>query len=125
MSRIEIRDIPKRDSDVTRFKYIKRETEPEKGTQAELMQKFKSAHDALWDGGALVPTTAFDELDKLIFCKIWDERWRDNDPKSIGKPFDFQTIYYAGDKDASKAKTELGKRVNALYEQGRKKTGSL
>ncbi len=121
VSRIEIRDIPKRDGDVKRFKYVKGETEPEKGTQAELVQKFKSAHDALWGGGALAPTTAFDELDKLIFCKIWDERWRDNNPKSKGKPFDFQTIYYAGDKDASKAKTELEKRIRALYEQGRKK----
>lgn len=84
VARISISDIPKRDGEVKRFKYIKGVNEPPKGTQSELIQKFKSAHDALWGGGALAPTTAFDELDKLIFCKIWDERWRDNDPKAKG-----------------------------------------
>ena len=88
------------------------------------MQKFKSAHDALWGGGALAPTTAFDELDKLIFCKIWDEKWKDNSPQTKGEPFDFQIISYPEDQDDkqnTKAKTELEKRIRKLYEQGRKK----
>ena len=42
----------------------------------ELTRKFKQAHDALWAGGKRNPAEAFDELDKLIFCKIWDERMR-------------------------------------------------
>lgn len=116
-----ISDIPKRNGEVKRYKYTKGRHEPVEGTQAELIQKFKSAHDALWGGGALAPTTAFDELDKLIFCKIWDERWRDNDPKSKGQPFDFQIINYPEDEDNKKAKQELEKRVRVLYEHGRKK----
>ena len=91
------------------------------GSQEELKQKFKSAHDALWGGGALAPTTAFDELDKLIFCKIWDERWLENDPTSKGKPFKFQIISYPDDENNVKAKKELESRVRELYEQGRKK----
>ncbi len=121
VSRISISDIPKRDGEVKRFKYIKGVNEPPKGTQSELIQKFKSAHDALWGGGALAPTTAFDELDKLIFCKIWDERWRDNDPKSKGQPFNFQIIHYPEDQQNNKAKVELEKRIRDLYEHGRKK----
>lgn len=124
VERISISDIPKRDGEVKKFKYIKGSIEPVKGTQGELIQKFKSAHDALWGGGALAPTTAFDELDKLIFCKIWDERWQDNDPKSKGEPFAFQIIYYpedAEDKLNTKAKIELEKRVRDLYEHGRRK----
>lgn len=124
VERISISDIPQRDGKVKRFKYTKGDVEPEKGTQGDLIQKFKSAHDALWGGGALAPTTAFDELDKLIFCKIWDERWRDNNPKTKGEAFDFQVIYYPEDKEDKsnlKAKTELEKRVRSLYEQGRKK----
>lgn len=124
VERISISDIPKRDGEVKKFKYIKGSVEPVKGTQGELIQKFKSAHDALWGGGALAPTTAFDELDKLIFCKIWDERWQDNDPKSKGEPFAFQIIYYpedAEDKLNTKAKIELEKRVRDLYEHGRRK----
>lgn len=121
VARISISDIPKRDGEVKRFKYIKGVNEPPKGTQSELIQKFKSAHDALWGGGALAPTTAFNELDKLIFCKIWDERWRDNDPKSKGQPFNFQIIHYPEDQQNNKAKVELEKRIRDLYEHGRKK----
>ena len=121
VARISISDIPKRDGEVKRFKYIKGVNEPPKGTQSELIQKFKSAHDAVWGGGALAPTTAFDELDKLIFCKIWDERWRDNDPKSKGQPFNFQIIHYPEDQQNNKAKVELEKRIRDLYEHGRKK----
>lgn len=124
VERISISDIPKKDRKVERFKYVKGGREPQPGTKAELMQKFKSAHDALWGGGALAPTTAFDELDKLIFCKIWDEKWKENDPKSKGEPFAFQIISYLedhDDKQNTKAKTELEKRVRQLYEQGRKK----
>ena len=124
VERISISDIPKKDGKVDRFKYVKGGREPQPGTKAELMQKFKSAHDALWGGGALAPTTAFDELDKLIFCKIWDEKWKENDPKSKGEPFAFQIISYPEDHDDKqniKAKTELEKRVRQLYEQGRKK----
>lgn len=123
VERISISDIPKRDGEVKRFKYIKGNVNPQRGTQGELILKFKSAHDALWGGGALAPTTAFDELDKLIFCKIWDERWQENDPKSKGEPFAFQIIYYPEDKEDKlniKAKTELEKRVRNLYEHGRK-----
>ena len=124
IERISISDIPKRAGKVERYKYVKGAKEPQAGTQAELRQKFKSAHDALWGGGALAPTTAFDELDKLIFCKIWDEKWRDNTPKTKGEPFAFQIISYPEDKDDKqnlKAKTELEKRVRELYEHGRKK----
>ncbi|WP_288318251.1 restriction endonuclease subunit M [Xylanibacter caecicola] len=124
VERISITDIPKRLGKVNRYKYVKGAKEPQAGTQAELRQKFKSAHDALWGGGALAPTTAFDELDKLIFCKIWDEKWRDNAPKTKGEPFAFQIISYPEDKDDKhnlKAKTELEKRVRELYEHGRKK----
>ena len=56
--------------------------------QSELTRRFKQAHEALWAGGQLNPSEAFDELDKLIFCKIWDER----KPRKVGEPYDFQII---------------------------------
>lgn len=124
IERISISDIPKLHGSVNRYKYIKGEVEPQEGSKAELILKFKSAHDALWGGGALAPTTAFDELDKLIFCKIWDEKWKDNNPKTKGEPFDFQIISYPEDREDRqnlKAKSELEKRIRNLYAQGRKK----
>ena len=78
----------------------------------ELTRKFKQAHDALWAGGKRNPVEAFDELDKLIFCKIWDERA----PRKPGEPYDFQV--FKGDKDKG---GDLKKRIQAIYEQGRAK----
>ena len=91
--------------------------------QAELTRRFKQAHEALWAGGQLNPSEAFDELDKLIFCKIWDER----KPRRMGEPYDFQIITVSKEVEKSEAKRRLiendnlYKRVMALYEEGRKK----
>ncbi len=91
--------------------------------QSELTRRFKQAHEALWAGGKLNPSEAFDELDKLIFCKIWDER----KPRRMGEPYDFQIITVPKDVESSEAKRRLMendnlyKRVMALYEEGRKK----
>ncbi|MDX8357561.1 restriction endonuclease subunit M [Sphingopyxis terrae] len=78
--------------------------------ETDLTRKFKQAHDALWAGGKRNPAEAFDELDKLIFCKIWDER-ADRKP---GEPYDFQV--FKSDKDKG---DDLKKRIQAIYEQGR------
>jgi len=94
--------------------------------ESELTKRFKQAHNALWAGGELNPSSAFDELDKLIFCKIWDER----KPRKEGKPYDFQIFSENIPKDATdiekqaieeKISKELFKRINDLYEEGRKK----
>lgn len=76
----------------------------------ELTRKFKQAHDALWAGGKRNPAEAFDELDKLIFCKIWDERA----PRRPGEPYDFQV--FKNDKDG-----DLKKRIHTIYQKGRDK----
>lgn len=91
--------------------------------QSELTRRFKQAHEALWAGGQLNPSEAFDELDKLIFCKIWDER----KPRRMGEPYDFQIITIPKEVEKSETKRRhiendnLYKRVIALYEEGRKK----
>lgn len=101
-----------------------------------LTTRFKQAHDALWAGGQLNPSEAFDELDKLIFCKIWDERKY----RQIGDPYDFQII--TAHKDEVRSWETLGndelrrairdlenkrllERVTELYEEGRKKDAEV
>jgi len=79
-------------------------------SESELTKIFVQAHQALWGGGQRNPSVAFDELDKLIFCKIWDEKH----PRKIGEPYDFQLF-----RDENPA--DLLKRVKELYEQGRKR----
>lgn len=95
--------------------------------QSELTRRFKQAHEALWAGGQLNPSEAFDELDKLIFCKIWDER----KPRKVGEPYDFQiiTVSKTEEKDEHKRRLiendNLFKRVNSLYEEGRKRDAEV
>lgn len=91
--------------------------------EAELTNRFKQAHQALWGGGELNPSEAFDELDKLIFCKIFDEKKKRDD----GEPYDFQIIKVepkSRDKrDIEKADKEtsenLLRRLVSLYEEGK------
>ena len=95
--------------------------------QSELTRRFKQAHEALWAGGQLNPSEAFDELDKLIFCKIWDER----KARNIGEPYDFQiiTVPKTEEKDERKRRLiendNLYNRVKALYEEGRKRDAEV
>jgi type I restriction enzyme M protein len=82
-------------------------------TENELTRVFKQAHDALWAGGELNPSQAFDELDKLIFCKVWDEK---NTRK--GQPYTFQ-IVSEYPEDEAKNLAALKKRITDLYEKGK------
>lgn len=101
-----------------------------------LTARFKQAHDALWAGGQLNPSEAFDELDKLIFCKIWDERKY----RKAGEPYDFQiiTAHKEEVKNWEKLSNDelrrairdlenkrLAERVTVLYEEGRKKDAEV
>ena len=76
----------------------------------ELKKVFANAHQALWAGGKRNPSEAFDELDKIIFCKIWDERAT----RKRGVPYDMQL--FKGENPA-----RLLERVNNIYKKGEEK----
>ena len=86
----------------------------EEVNQDELTRRFQQAHQALWGGGELNPSEAFDELDKLIFCKLWDERKL----RKPGEPYDFQIFT---EETREKTEKNLLERLKKLYEEGRKK----
>lgn len=126
-TREEVTDIPIYGSDkVAPYKFVKNAEKFNENNdkqrffdlqiveEKQLTDRFKLAHNALWAGGELNPSEAFDELDKLIFCKIWDER----KPRKAGEPYDFQVI---ADKTSEKTNQALFNRICALYEEGRKK----
>lgn len=79
-------------------------------SEDELTKIFGKAHQALWAGGKRDPSEAFDELDKIIFCKIRDERAL----RKKGTPYDMQL--FKGEKPA-----KLLERVKAIYKEGEKK----
>lgn len=134
-SRIEIPDIPQFGIDkLAKYKYVKGgisqiDTEIESNniicdpdsnitqkffelqvvSESELTKIFIQSHQALWGGGQRNPSVAFDELDKLIFCKIWDEKH----PRKNGEPYDFQIFR---DEDPE----DLLDRVKKIYAVGEK-----
>lgn len=122
--RITIPDVPQFGvTELARFKFAKDGGTTKTGqklfpletvTQDELTRRFEQAHQALWGGGELNPSEAFDELDKLIFCKLWDERKL----RKAGEPYDFQ-IFTEDTKE--KTERELLERLKKLYQEGRKK----
>lgn len=78
-ARISIPDIPQFGvTTLAKFKYAKdggevngqKLFELEIVSEDDLTRRFKQAHDALWGGGELNPSMAFDELDKLIFVRF-------------------------------------------------------
>ncbi|MEM9416779.1 MAG: N-6 DNA methylase [Bacteroidota bacterium] len=81
-------------------------------SEEELTRRFRMAHQSLWAGGELNPSEAFDELDKLIFCKIWDERHSRNP----GDPYQFQIFKESTEEETTQ---ELYKRILALYAEGK------
>ncbi len=106
-------DLPRPGKGVSRAKYVKGGVggfELKTVEENELTRIFKQAHDALWAGGKRNPAEAFDELDKLIFCKIWDERVK----RKNGDPYDFQV--FSDDKG-----DDLKSRIHSLYVKGREK----
>ena len=78
-------------------------------SESELTKIFIQSHQALWGGGQRNPSVAFDELDKLIFCKIWDEKH----PRKTGEPYEFQ-IFRGEDPE------DLLKRIKKIYAVGEK-----
>ena len=120
---LSISDVPQYGvSKLAKFKYARgggsdngqKLFELEAVTEDELTRRFKQAHNALWGGGELNPSEAFDELGKLIFCKIWDEQ----KPRIQGTAYDFQISRESTDEET---KQELKNRINSLYAEGRKK----
>ena len=132
-----IPDIPsKGTTELARYKYVKGGHDPQKTKQKffeleivsedELTRRFKLAHNSLWQAGKMDPADAFDEFDKLIFCKMWDEQA----VRKQGEPYQFQFFAAiippnATDKQREeaeeKALIDLEERIKALYEEGKKK----
>lgn len=83
-------------------------------TEDELTKIFKKAHDSLWYGGKRNPSEAFDELNKLIFCKIYDEKITEEE-REDGTPFRFQN--YPSDEGNADILTN---RIKKIYQDGRK-----
>ena len=85
-SKNKISDIPKlNEKEPPKYIYIKNEKNLEELNKEYLIKILEKCHDILWQGGKLAPTQAFDEVSKLLFCKIKDEKDTPNN-----KTYNFQ-----------------------------------
>lgn len=106
-----IADIPIRYGKVIKFKYKKGDEpwELKDVTKDELLAKFQQCHDALWEGGRRNPAEAFDEMSKLMYCKIQDERFL----TKKGEHYRFQV-------GTHETVNEVGERIKDIYKDAQK-----
>lgn len=107
-----ISDIPVRYGEVTKYKYKKGDKtwDLQPADLKALQGKFQQCHDILWEGGKRNPAEAFDEMSKLMFCKIQDERFI----TPVGDYYQFQIGTYETAK-------EVAGRIKKIYKKARAK----
>ena len=95
---------------VQEWRYLKGipRSEPSVIERAELIRVLEKCHQTLWQGGKFAPTQAFDELAKILFIKIRDEKKARRD----GEPYDFQI------KTHEKPES-VANRINTLYQDAK------
>jgi len=105
-----VADIPKKFSKAPKYKFIKGDSEIDLKivSREELIKALEKCHNTVWQGGKLAPTTAFDEVSKLLFCKLRDEKYN---PK--GEIYDFQI-------GTNETADEVYNRINAIYQKAKK-----
>lgn len=106
-------DVPSKYGKVPKYRFIKAHSNSDNDlkivSREELISVLERCHDTVWQGGRLAPTTAFDEISKLLFCKLKDEK---DTPKE--KPYKFQIGTY-------ETPEEIFTRINAIYQKAKKK----
>ncbi len=110
-----ISDIPKKYGKTPKYKFIKGEADKElkEVSREELIRALEKSHDTVWQGGKLAPTTAFDEVSKLLFCKLRDEK-----TTKKGETYSFQI----GTHESAE---EIFNRINAIYLKAKKEDAEV
>ena len=107
-----ITDIPISYGKIEEFRYKKGDPDWDLKVldKSELKRALEKSHNTLWAGGKRNPTVAFDELCKIIFVKIRDEKRG----RKTGDYYDFQI------KTHEKA-VSVYKRLDAIYQEAKEK----
>lgn len=110
-----ISDISEKYGKAPKYRFIKGETDKELEivSREELIRALEKSHDTVWQGGRLAPTTAFDEISKLLFCKLKDEK---DTPK--GKTYKFQI-------GTHEPPEEVYKRIDIIYQKAKKEDAEV
>jgi type I restriction enzyme M protein len=82
-------------------------------SREELIRALEKSHDTVWQGGRLAPTTAFDEVSKLLFCKLKDEKGTKK-----GDTYKFQI----GTHESAE---EVFDRIDSIYQKAKKEDSEV
>ncbi len=106
-----IPDIPVNYGKVPKYRFIKGapHNDLQIVSREELIKTLEKCHDTVWQGGKLAPTTAFDEVAKLLFCKLKDEK----DTHKKSDTYQFQIGKHETPDD-------VFKRIDAIYQKAKK-----
>lgn len=76
-------------------------------SREELIKTLEKCHDTVWQGGKLNPSDAFDEVSKILFCKLQDEK-----KTKVDKFYKFQV----GTHEKS---SDVAERIHGIYKEGK------
>lgn len=110
-----IADIPEKYGKAPKFRFIKGDDEKDlkEVSREDLIRALEKAHDTVWQGGKLAPTTAFDEVSKLLFCKLKDEK---DTPR--GEIYKFQI-------GTHETPEEVYRRIDKIYQKAKKEDAEV
>lgn len=77
-------------------------------SKEDLISSLEKCHDTVWQGGHLNPSDTFDEVSKILFCKLQDEK----NTKS--------KEYYKFQIGTHETSSQVAKRIHELYSEGKK-----
>ena len=95
-----------------RFKKEKRSSKENRKSlkivsREELIKTLEKCHDTVWQGGKLNPSDAFDEVSKILFCKLQDEK-----KTAVSEFYKFQV----GTHEES---SDIAERIHGIYKEGK------
>lgn len=113
-----IADIPIKYGKAPKFRFEKGNIEKELKivSRGELIRALEKAHDTVWQGGKMAPTMAFDEVAKLLFCKLQDEKERTVTRR--GEHYKFQI-------GTHEKPEEVSKRIDSVYQFAKRKDSEV
>ena len=112
MERVQniIADIPVGYGDVPEWRFKKHDPDWDLRPvgRSELTQVLDKCRNTLWQSGKFAPTEAYDELAKILFIKIQDEK----KARHAGEPYDFQI-------KTREAPISVASRIKDLYQEAK------
>src|SRR3989338_2570251 len=110
-----ISDIPKKYGKTPKYRFLKGDTKNDLKivSRDDLIRVLQKCHDTVWQGGKLAPTTAFDEISKILFCKLRDEKLTKREE------------YYKFQIGTHELAEEIYDRVDAIYQKAKKEDSEV